>query len=68
MDPEALKELRSSGELSDFSVQVGKRMFRLHKVVMLAASDYFKGLLRSGMSDSTHCSIYGGSRGHLGCL
>ena len=47
-------ELRSSGEFSDLTVQVGDRQLHLHRFPLVARSNYFRGLLRSGMSD-TNC-------------
>lgn len=57
MDPEKWKHLRLSGELSDLIVKVGERQFRLHKFPMMCSSDYFMGLLRSGMSDSANVTL-----------
>ena len=45
-------ELRSSGEFSDLTVQVGDRQLDLHRFPLISRSNYFRGLLRSGMSDT----------------
>ncbi|CAL8084551.1 unnamed protein product [Calicophoron daubneyi] len=39
MDP---KQLRETGELSDFTVYVGKQRFKLHKFPLYTKSEYFK--------------------------
>ena len=52
MDQETRQQLRSSGEFSDLTVEVGSRKFSLHKFPMLGCSEYFRGLVKSGMSDS----------------
>jgi hypothetical protein len=52
-----LKECRKSGDLSDLTVEVGKHVFRLHKLVMALSSEYFNCLVRSEMADSNHVSL-----------
>ena len=52
MDQETRTQLRLSGECSDLTVQVGTRKFSLHKFPLIVCSDYFKCLVKSGMSDS----------------
>ncbi|XP_062501543.1 uncharacterized protein LOC134178675 [Corticium candelabrum] len=45
-------ELRLSGEFSDLTVQIGGQQLHLHRFPLVACSDYFRGLERSGMSDT----------------
>lgn len=52
-----LKECRKSGDLSDLTAEVGKHVFRLHKLVMALSSEYFNCLVRSEMADSNHVSL-----------
>ncbi|XP_062500873.1 uncharacterized protein LOC134178100 [Corticium candelabrum] len=45
-------ELRSSGEFSDLTVQIGSQQLYLHRFPLFSRSDYFRCLQRSGMSDT----------------
>ena len=45
-------ELRSSGEFSDLTVQIGSQQLHLHRFPLFSRSDYFRCLQRSGMSDT----------------
>ena len=45
-------ELRSSGEFSDLTVQIGGQQLHLHRFPLVACSNYFRGLQRSGMGDT----------------
>lgn len=53
------QQLRSSGEFSDLTIQVGDQLLRLHRFPLLSRSEYFRGLLRSGMADSAHVTLTG---------
>ena len=44
--------LRSSGEFSDLTVQIGGQQLHLHRFPLFARSNYFRCLQRSGMSDT----------------
>ncbi|XP_060571635.1 kelch-like protein 25 [Ruditapes philippinarum] len=45
-------ELRQEDTCTDFTVEVGEKSFRCHKVVLAAMSDYFKAMFTSGMKET----------------
>ena len=45
-------ELREEDNCTDFTVEVGNKSFRCHKVVLAAMSDYFKAMFNSGMKET----------------
>lgn len=55
----AFGKLRSTGDLSDLTVQIGDRRLALHRFPLIARSNYFRCLQRSGMSDNAHVTLDG---------
>lgn len=49
---EKIRALRDEGKLFDFTIKVGERELKSHKVLLAACSDYFKAMLSS---DSREC-------------
>ena len=49
---EKLARLRRDSVLCDVVIEVGKKKFRAHKVVLAASSPYFEAMFLSGMSES----------------
>ena len=58
---EAMNVLRHSGQLCDVTLRVGSEHFRAHRVVLAAASPYFRGMFCTRMreSDMTNIPIEG---------
>ncbi|XP_062501738.1 uncharacterized protein LOC134178847 [Corticium candelabrum] len=52
MDPKSFQTMRASGTLCDCTIQIGDEQSEVHGVVMASRSDYFRGLLESGMKDA----------------
>ena len=47
-----MSEMRDSGILTDVSLKVGEQIFKAHRVVLAASSDYFSAMFAAGMKES----------------
>ena len=54
---QAINNLRGEESLSDVTVVVGGKEFLTHKVILCAASEYFKAMFTSGFSESSKSEI-----------
>ena len=54
---EELGELLSSGAFSDVTFRVADRLFKAHKVILVARSPFFRALLTGGLSETRQSTI-----------
>ena len=54
-----MEELRSTGEFSDITVNVGCCQLRLHRFPLMASSNYFRDLLRGNTAETAVVDLHG---------
>lgn len=52
-----IAKLWQEDSCTDFEIEIGKKSFRCHKVVLSSVSDYFKAMFNSGMKETDQSKV-----------